>query len=96
MDLSPETMKLVESAGPWVVAITVLGTLLIKQYFGFKLKKLDEDSDLKKIELEREDKDWSGLEDRQSKDEERFKRIEDKIDQIEEQLIRILDKLSDL
>lgn len=95
MDLSPESMKLVESAGPWVVAVTVVGTLLIKQYFGFRLKKLDSNSELKKLEIEKEEKDWDGLQDRQDKDEERFKQIEEKIDSIEQQLIRILDKLSD-
>lgn len=95
MDFSPETMKLVESAGPWVVAVTVIGTLLIKQYFGFRLKQLDENTEIKKMEIEKEEKDWSGLEDRQDKDEARLKQIEDKIDLLEQSLIRILDRLTD-
>lgn len=95
MDLSPETMKMVESAGPWVVAITVISTLLIKQYFGFRLKKLDSNSELKKLEIEKEDKDWDGLEDRQTEDEKRLEQIEDRIDEMERSLIRILDRLAD-
>ena len=95
MDLSPETMKMVESAGPWVVATTVICTLLIKQYFGFRLKKLDSNSELKKLEIEKEEKDWDGLEDRQEEDEKRLKNIEDLIDEMERSLIRILDRLAD-
>lgn len=94
MDFSPETLKMVESAGPWVVAFTVVGTLFIKQYFGYKLKKLDEENEIAKLRITTEEKDYSDIQSKVEDHDELTKKLKERLDDIEERLIDILSKLT--
>ena len=94
MDFSPETLKTIESAGPWVVAFTVVGTLFIKQHFGYKLKKLDEENELAKLRITNEEKDYTDMQDMIEEHDKLTKKLKDRLDDIEERLIDILSKLS--
>lgn len=94
MDFSPETLKMIESAGPWVVAFTVVGTLFIKQYFGYKLKKLDEENEIAKLRITTEEKDYSEMQSKIEDHDELTKKLKDRLDDIEERLIDILSKLT--
>lgn len=94
MDFSPETLKMIESAGPWVVAFTVVGTLFIKQYFGYKLKKLDEENEIAKLRITNEEKDYSEMQSKVEEHDELTKKLKERLDDIEERLIDILSKLT--
>lgn len=94
MDFSPETLKMIESAGPWVVAFTVVGTLFIKQYFGYKLKKLDEENEIAKLRITTEEKDYSEMQNKVEDHDELTKKLKERLDDIEERLIDILSKLT--
>ena len=94
MDFSPETLKMIESAGPYVVAFTVVGTLFIKQHFNYKLKKLDEDNELEKLRITQEEKDYSEMQDQLKEQDELTKRLCERLDDIEMRLINILSKLT--
>lgn len=94
MDFSPETLKMIESAGPWVVAFTVVGTLFIKQYFGYKLKKLDEENEIAKLRITTEEKDYSEMQSKVEDHDELTKKLKERLDDIEERLIDILSKLT--
>ena len=94
MDFSPETLKAIESAGPWVVAFTVTGTLFIKQYFSYKIKKLDEENELAKLRITNEDKDYTDMQEMIEDHDNLTKKLKERLDDIEERLIDILSKLS--
>jgi|13_taG_2_1085334.scaffolds.fasta_scaffold00062_70 chaperonin cofactor prefoldin len=94
MDFSPETLKMIESAGPWVVAFTVVGTLFIKQYFGFKLKKLDEDNEIEKLRITQGEKDYSEMQNKINDYDKLTEKLKERLDDIEERIIDILSKLT--
>lgn len=94
MDLSPELIKTLETASPWVLATVILGSMFIRQYFAYKMKKLDEDSELKRLEIEKEEKDYSEMQDKITALEAKQAASSMKIDTIEEKLIDLLYRLS--
>ena len=94
MELSPELINTLQSASPWVLATVFLGSMFIKQYFAFKIKKLDEDGELRRLEIEKEEKDYSDIQDRLTALEAKQAASSMKLDTIEEKLINLLYKLS--
>lgn len=92
--LSPEILKMLEGAGTWGLSAVILGSLFIRQYFAYKLKKLDEDGELRRLEIEREEKEWDTIVSDLEVCKNKLTKLDGKVDMMEGKLIDLLYKLN--